>query len=363
MEGVTMFTLANKLNIQNCSLSAETMRMKKEFTDVTLVSEDGKTIEAHKSVLAAGSQLLEVILKDTDKHHSWIFMTGVSYEHLTKLIEFLYLGVAKVEEKDSFIKMTQDLQLIQTAHPNSSSDQTNKQTNNQANQQTSKDSKEDESKETNNDSSIQQNNQTNKQTNKQINKHKKKKKKQKKQPTNKEQGAKNKEERKRNKEQRKKNKEDESKETSNDGSNQQTNNPSKDSSKEDDGREETVNDSTENEEENENEKRIILMFRLEQEKFLKNYDQAVKTKMETGGSEIIKGKRLKKCKICDTKESAATEMLRHISDNHMTDFPYPQNGYIGGIFKWQCPLSPSCPSSKTRNGIKQHLIIKHRDNK
>ena len=136
-----MFTLANKLNIQNCSLSAETMRMKKEFTDVTLVSEDGKTIEAHKSVLAAGSQLLEVILKDTDKHHSWIFMTGVSYEHLTKLIEFLYLGVAKVEEKDSFIKMTQDLQLIQTAHPNSSSKQlirSNKQTNKQPSKSTNK---------------------------------------------------------------------------------------------------------------------------------------------------------------------------------------------------------------------------------
>ena len=203
MEGVTMYTISNKLNIPNCSLSAESMRIKKEFTDVTLVSEDGKTIQAHKSVLAAGSQLLEVILKDTDKHHSWIFMTGVSYEHLTKLIEFLYLGVAKVEEKDSFIKMTQDLQLIQTAHPNSSSDQTNKQTNNQANQQTSKDSKEDESKETNNDSSIQQNNQTNKQTNKQINKHKKKRNKRSNQRTKskeqrikkKEKGTKNKEKR------------------------------------------------------------------------------------------------------------------------------------------------------------------------
>ena len=99
----------------------------------------------------------------------------------------------------------------------------------------------------------------------------------------------------------------------------------------------------------------------EQDKFIKEYDEIVKSKMEPG-KRMEKGKRLKKCKHCDFKEMEATDMKIHISQNHMSEYPYPQRGYIGGVFYWHCPIAYNdCKPSKTRNALKQHLM-KHQKN-
>ena len=48
---------------QNISASFGDLRGDKEFTDVTLVCEDGQQVEAHKVILAASSPFLKELLR------------------------------------------------------------------------------------------------------------------------------------------------------------------------------------------------------------------------------------------------------------------------------------------------------------
>jgi hypothetical protein len=68
-----------------------------DFTDVTLVSEDGEQLPAHKLVLAACSSVFRNIFcrskASTDLH---LYMHGLRGAHLSSLLTFMYLGRAEV---------------------------------------------------------------------------------------------------------------------------------------------------------------------------------------------------------------------------------------------------------------------------
>ena len=85
----------------------------KDFTDVTLASEDGCQVAAHKVVLAASSPLFHNLLK-TNKHpHPLIYMRGLKVDHLAAMMDFLYYGEAKVlqENLNNFLAFANELQL------------------------------------------------------------------------------------------------------------------------------------------------------------------------------------------------------------------------------------------------------------
>ena len=100
---------------ENVNTAFASLRDDKEFTDVTLACEDGKQIEAHKVILAASSPFFQNLLNKNAKkhHHPLIYMKGVRFEDLYAIIDFLYLGEAKVfqESLSSFLSIAEDLKL------------------------------------------------------------------------------------------------------------------------------------------------------------------------------------------------------------------------------------------------------------
>ena len=114
-----MSTADDKLRLQwndfkeNISSAFGDLRQDKELTDVTLVSEDGQQVEAHKVVLVASSPFFLNILKKNKHPHPLIYIRGVRPENLMTMVDFFYHGEAKVyqENLDSFLVLAEELQL------------------------------------------------------------------------------------------------------------------------------------------------------------------------------------------------------------------------------------------------------------
>ena len=97
----------------NISSAFGDLRDDKDFTDVTLVCEDGQQVEAHKVVLISSSPFFLNILKRNKHPHPLIYMRGLQYENLLSMVDFLYRGEANVyqENLDSFLTMADEFQL------------------------------------------------------------------------------------------------------------------------------------------------------------------------------------------------------------------------------------------------------------
>ena len=89
------------------------LRDDKDFTDVTLVCEDGHQLEAHKLVLIASSTVFEKILQKNIHPRPLIYFRGVRSEDLVAILDFLYFGEANVyqETLDSFLAIAGELKL------------------------------------------------------------------------------------------------------------------------------------------------------------------------------------------------------------------------------------------------------------
>ena len=98
---------------ENVSSAFGDLRQDKEFTDVTLVCEDGQQVEAHKVVLTSSSPFFQKLLGRNKHTHPLIFMRGVKFEDLLAIVDYLYCGEADVfqENLDSFLAIAEELQL------------------------------------------------------------------------------------------------------------------------------------------------------------------------------------------------------------------------------------------------------------
>ena len=80
-----------------------------DFSDVTLICEDGQQIEAHKIVLASSSTFFRRLLQNNSSHHPHplVFMRGISYTTLSALMDFVYRGEVEVlaTEVDELLKV------------------------------------------------------------------------------------------------------------------------------------------------------------------------------------------------------------------------------------------------------------------
>ena len=70
----------------------------KLFADVTLASEDGQQVEAHKVILPASSPFFLKLLRRNKHSHPLIYMRGLQSEHLVAMIGFLFFGEANIQE-------------------------------------------------------------------------------------------------------------------------------------------------------------------------------------------------------------------------------------------------------------------------
>ena len=98
---------------ENIHSTFEELRHDKEFVDVTLACEDGSHIEAHKIILAASSPFFQNLLKKNKHPHPLIYMRGIRADELYAMLDFLYVGEAKLlhENLDAFLAIAEDLKL------------------------------------------------------------------------------------------------------------------------------------------------------------------------------------------------------------------------------------------------------------
>ena len=68
---------------ENVNSAFGSLRNDKEFTNVTLASEDGQEIEAHKVILAASSPFFERMLQKSKHPHPLIYLKGFPLKGLS----------------------------------------------------------------------------------------------------------------------------------------------------------------------------------------------------------------------------------------------------------------------------------------
>ena len=85
-----------------------------DFSDVTIVSEDGKAFKAHRNILAASSIVLKSIF-EIDKEKPTLFLRGVFNKEIEPLLQFIYSGSTKIhqDDVDDFLKVAKSLKIKQ----------------------------------------------------------------------------------------------------------------------------------------------------------------------------------------------------------------------------------------------------------
>merc|ERR1712012_217515 len=98
---------------ENLDSSSKQLRNDEELSDVTLVSDDGGCVGAHKVVLALSSPFFSNILKRSKNSHPFVFLRGVKKDALLAMLDFLYKGETDVfqDDLDQFLSLAEDFQL------------------------------------------------------------------------------------------------------------------------------------------------------------------------------------------------------------------------------------------------------------
>lgn len=92
------------------------LRDDQKMSDVTLVTDDGQHIHAHKIILSVRSNLFSEMFMNMKSSYSsdmLIYLTGISSGTLEPVIDFIYKGEALITEEDMkvFIETGKDLQV------------------------------------------------------------------------------------------------------------------------------------------------------------------------------------------------------------------------------------------------------------
>ena len=89
------------------------LRNDREFTDITLVCEDGQHMEAHKVIMAASSPFFDKILQKSKHPHPLIYLRGFQSKDVASILDFLYTGEANVQQDDldSFLAIAEEIKL------------------------------------------------------------------------------------------------------------------------------------------------------------------------------------------------------------------------------------------------------------
>ena len=84
-------------NIRECF---KTLRQEQRLFDVTLATDDGQNIKAHKIILSAGSHFFNDIFMKSNHKDMLIYLQGISSAKLEPVIEFLYNGETFITQEE-----------------------------------------------------------------------------------------------------------------------------------------------------------------------------------------------------------------------------------------------------------------------
>ena len=90
----------------NASSTFYKLRKDKYFIDVTLVSEEGDHLSAHKAILSTSSDFFQEILTKANHTNPLLFLSGFNFKVLTAVLDFIYNGKVNLyqEEVDMFLE-------------------------------------------------------------------------------------------------------------------------------------------------------------------------------------------------------------------------------------------------------------------
>ena len=122
---------------KNLGTAFNDLREQKELFNVSLISEDGSQVEAHKVVLSACSPFFRNIITQNARHpHPLLFLKGVRHRDLVSLLDFMYRGQVNIAQEDlsTFLSVAEELkvkgltqgQKAQTTSPSSVNTEKNK---------------------------------------------------------------------------------------------------------------------------------------------------------------------------------------------------------------------------------------------
>ena len=89
----------------------------KSFVDVTLISDDGQYLQAHKVILSSISEVFSNILQNYTSipncSNSLLYMKGVKFDSLLLVLDFIYLGKTSVpmNKLADFMTLAKDLKV------------------------------------------------------------------------------------------------------------------------------------------------------------------------------------------------------------------------------------------------------------
>jgi len=89
------------------------LREDQRLSDVTLVTDDGQHIQAHKIILSAGSDFFSDIFMKSNHSNMLIYLKGISSDKLEPIIDFIYNGEVFItqEQIKEFIETGKGLQV------------------------------------------------------------------------------------------------------------------------------------------------------------------------------------------------------------------------------------------------------------
>ena len=98
---------------QNLSSAFQQLRNNNDFLDVTLVSEEGDHLSAHKAILSTSSDFFQEILTKANHTNPLLFLSGFNFKVLTAVLDFIYNGKVNLyqEEVDMFLESAQKLKI------------------------------------------------------------------------------------------------------------------------------------------------------------------------------------------------------------------------------------------------------------
>merc|ERR1712179_298338 len=89
------------------------LREDQRLFDVTLVTDDGHHIQAHKVILSAGSNFFSDIFLKSNQTNMLIYLKGINSVQLETLLDFIYNGEASIEQDElkKFLETGKELQV------------------------------------------------------------------------------------------------------------------------------------------------------------------------------------------------------------------------------------------------------------
>ena len=111
--GTNNVLLLWKYSKHQISSTVRKLYKNKNYSDVTLVSDEHQTTEAHKSILSACSPVMKSLLLDNPHPHPIVYLRGIESQELDSLIQFIYLGEVQVSQSrlKKFFHAAEELQI------------------------------------------------------------------------------------------------------------------------------------------------------------------------------------------------------------------------------------------------------------